>query len=204
MMITPSDRAQCTTQTLRVGELLEEKEWGRGHAPLTIELDSLRRHVSILGRSGAGKSFTGMVFVSELLRLEIPSLVLDRTGEFADSLGGLEGVTVYEPGKNLSVSPFAAGEGILSDSVERSISLLEHHLQVTIGSGLTPLQARVLREALTNSFSSLKPGVTLSDLLNELHRLQEAGREAGRVPIGCEVSGPSAKQFPARGDQESG
>lgn len=114
-----------------------------------------------------------MILVSELLRLEIPSLVLDRTGEFADSLCGLEGVTVYEPGKNLSVSPFAAGEGILSDSVERSISLLEHHLQVTIGSGLTPLQARVLRESLTNCFSSLKPDVTLSDLLNELHRLQE-------------------------------
>ncbi len=162
-------------RTIRLGEELDEASFGHGHA-VVLRLDSLRRHLGILGRSGAGKSFTGMVLASELLHHSIPVLVLDRTGEFSDSLEGLDGLTVYEPGRNLSVSPFVGVDGSLADSVERAVSLMEHHLQVTIGSGLTPLQARILRDALTNCFSSLKPDVTFSDLLNQLRLLQERAK----------------------------
>lgn len=170
------DSSTSEQRVIRLAEVLDDPPVRTGHTVLTLRLSSIRRHLGILGRSGAGKSFTGMVLVTELLHHDIPVLVLDRTGEFADSLDRVEGVTIYEPGRNLSVSPFVAGEGSLGDSLERGVSLLEHHLQVTIGSGLTPLQARVLRDALTNCFSSLKPDVTLSDLLNELHLLQERAK----------------------------
>jgi type IV secretory pathway VirB4 component len=79
---------------------------GIGYTTPTLEvpLSAFRRHVCILGKSGAGKSVTGMVLAQQLSK-HCSVLVLDRTGEFAASLGHLPGTTVYEPGRNLVVSP---------------------------------------------------------------------------------------------------
>jgi len=146
---------------------------GREPPLLKIPTNTLRRHVCVLGRSGAGKSFTGMVLVNELLKQKVPVMVLDRTGEFANALRALQGVTVYEPGGKLAVSPFTSSEGNPSDGVEGAVSLMEHYLHVSIGSGMTPLQSRILREALLKCYRSLRQAVTVSELLNQLRLIQE-------------------------------
>jgi hypothetical protein len=46
----------------------------------------------------------------------------------------------------------------------------------SIGTGLTPLQARVLREALQSCFSPLSPAVRISDLIEALRTIQERSR----------------------------
>jgi hypothetical protein len=48
-----------------------------------------------------------MVITYELLKHAIPTVVLDRTGEFASAFAGMNGVMVYRPGENLTVSPFS-------------------------------------------------------------------------------------------------
>ena len=159
---------------LRLGGVLSEVGLqGREPSLLKIPTNTLRRHVCVLGRSGAGKSFTGMVLVNELLKQKVPVMVLDRTGEFANALRALQGVTVYEPGGKLAVSPFTSSEGNPSDGVEGAVSLMEHYLHVSIGSGMTPLQSRILREALLKCYRSLRQAVTVSELLNQLRLIQE-------------------------------
>ncbi len=143
---------------------------------IKIPLSAFRRHVCILGKSGAGKSVTGMILAQQLSK-HCSVLVLDRTGEFAASLGHLPGTTVYEPGKNFTVSPFTsdqpeASAADYSDEVERGVSLMEHYLQASIGTGLTPLQARVFREALDSCFSSLTSAASISHIIGTLRVMQ--------------------------------
>jgi DNA helicase HerA-like ATPase len=158
---------------------------GIGYTTPTLEvpLSAFRRHVCILGKSGAGKSVTGMVLAQQLSK-HCSVLVLDRTGEFASALGTMPGATVYEPGRNFIVSPFTAdnddpgASAILdfADEIEQGISLMEHYLQVSTGTGLTPLQARVLREALQSCFSPSSPTVRIRDLIDALRVIQERKR----------------------------
>jgi len=141
-----------------------------------IPLSAFRRHACILGKSGAGKSVTGMILAKQLSQ-HCSVLVLDRTGEFASSLGHLPGTTVYEPGSNLTVFPFAGDEPgttkrDTSDDVERAVSLMEHYLQVSIGTGLTPLQARVFREAIGSCLQSLTPLAGISQVIGTLRGMQ--------------------------------
>ena len=140
-----------------------------------VPVSAFQRHVCILGKSGAGKSVTGMILARQLSQY-CSVLVLDRTGEFASSLGHLPGTTVYEPGKNLTVSPFAGDDPASargsSDDVERAVSLMEHYLQVSIGTGLTPLQARVFREALGYCLESLTPRAGISQVIGTLRVMQ--------------------------------
>ena len=140
-----------------------------------VPVSAFQRHVCILGKSGAGKSVTGMILARQLSQ-HCSVLVLDRTGEFASSLGHLPGTTVYEPGKNLTVSPFASDDPASargsSDDVERAVSLMEHYLQVSIGTGLTPLQARVFREALGFCLESLTPRAGISQVIGTLRVMQ--------------------------------
>jgi hypothetical protein len=53
---------------------------------------------------------------------------------------------------------------------------MEHYLQVSVGTGLTPLQARVLREALQSCFSPSSPTVRIRDLTDSLRAIQERKR----------------------------
>lgn len=162
---------------LASGDGLVSPNVGGGRQPsVEIPLSAFRRHVCILGKSGAGKSVTGMILAKQLSQ-HCSVLVLDRTGEFASSLGHLPGTTVYEPGSNLSVSPFtgsepAASSSEASDDVERAVSLMEHYLQVSIGTGLTPLQARVFREALGYCRESLTPRAGISQVIGTLRAMQ--------------------------------
>ncbi|HEV2390139.1 MAG TPA: ATP-binding protein [Nitrososphaerales archaeon] len=161
---------------LASGDGLVSPNVGGGHQPsVEIPLSAFRRHVCILGKSGAGKSVTGMILARQLSQ-HCSVLVLDRTGEFASSLGRLPGTTVYTPGSNLTVSPFAsdkpASSAGASDDVERAVSLMEHYLQVSIGTGLTPLQARVFREALGYCLESLTPKAGISQVIGTLRAMQ--------------------------------
>src|SRR5207244_13148975 len=111
---------------LRLGGVLSEVGLqGREPPLMKIPTGTLRRHVCVLGRSGAGKSFTGMVLVNELLKQKVPVMVLDRTGEFANALRALPGVIIYEPGGQLSVSPSPSSDSSLSDCVEGAVALFE-------------------------------------------------------------------------------
>ena len=173
-----NDQTITLGTALATGDGLVSPNFGSDNAQQGIEipLSAFRRHVCILGKSGAGKTVTGMILARQLSQ-HCSVLVLDRMGEFASSLGHLSSTTVYEPGSNLTVSPFAgdkpaASASGTSDDVERAVSLMEHYLQVSIGTGLTPLQARVFREAVGSCLESLTPAAGISQVIGTLRAMQ--------------------------------
>ncbi|MGD0638686.1 MAG: DUF87 domain-containing protein [Nitrososphaerales archaeon] len=136
---------------------------------VTVPADSLTRHMCVFGRTGSGKSVTGMVIAKELSAIGgVSILVLDRTGEFAHSpLSTLPGTTVYTPGANLALSPFARRSDNSDDDVERAISLMHHFVGSSFrGITFTPYQERALGEALKACYGA--DTSRLSDVLSEL------------------------------------
>ena len=145
---------------------------------VTIPVESLARHACIFGRTGSGKSVTGMVIASELHTLGgVSVLVLDRTGEFAHSpLASLPNVTVYTPGVNLTISPFARRSDNSEDDLERSISLMHHFVGSSFkGAIFSTYQERALRSALKMCYGC--DSSRLSDVLSELEAQGERFRK---------------------------
>jgi hypothetical protein len=136
---------------------------------LTIAAESLTRHMCIFGRTGAGKSITAMVLASELHSIGgVSVVILDRTGRFARSgLASLPGATVYWPGSNFTISPFARRSDNSDDDVERYVSLMHHFVEGTREERVfSPYQESALRDALKTCYRY--DSSRLSDVLSQL------------------------------------
>ena len=140
---------------------------------VALQLDAFRRHVAILGTTGSGKSTTAAIIAAELDRLGIPTVILDRTGEYAEMLSSVN-PTVLTPGEHLSVPPFDPHGEFTGAHVDEWTSLLDHYSRVSYGVGLSPLQNRVLRDAFETYFHGTQRPLTVRDLV---YRLQEAEKE---------------------------
>lgn len=64
-----------------------------------LQLDDLRRHVAILGMTGAGKSTSASVIVRQVAGMGLPLMVLDWHSEHSDLIRSIGG-QVYSPGKD--------------------------------------------------------------------------------------------------------
>jgi len=137
-----------------------------------IPLEALRRHVCILGTTGSGKSNCAKVICRELNHLGVPTVVLDRTGEYAEAFAADAGVKVLTPGKNLVTPIFTLtekhGRADISSQIEDWISLLDHFNHVSNSAGLSPLQTRVLREVLWQHYEGTTRTLTISGLISKL------------------------------------
>ncbi|MDG6920500.1 MAG: ATP-binding protein [Nitrososphaerota archaeon] len=85
------------------------KSGGREYHELRLQMDDLRRHVSILGMTGSGKSTTAAAIVKQAAEAGLPVMILDWHNEFgatARSVGG----KVVAPGKDdFSLNPLEGG-----------------------------------------------------------------------------------------------
>ena len=81
---------------------------GTGHE-FRLQLDDLRRHVSIVGMTGSGKSTTAGVIVRQVAAMGLPVMVLDWHNEHADLVRSVGG-QVLSPGKDdFAINPIDAG-----------------------------------------------------------------------------------------------
>src|SRR5712692_8482187 len=85
---------------------MEESPGVRIGAVITLPTEALPRHICITGTTGSGKSTSACVLAYELARNSIPTIILDRTGEYADLLGKFPWMTKLQPGKNLVMALF--------------------------------------------------------------------------------------------------
>jgi DNA helicase HerA-like ATPase len=148
--------------------------------PACIPLDALRRHVCILGTTGAGKSTCAAVLCYELAKAGIPTLILDRTGEYVDPLGRAVNALIMTPGENLVAALFQpTGDRHISTQIEEWVSLLDHFSHVSYYAGLSPLQARVLREVFHEHFRGSRDVLTVSRLISKLERYEKRVERLG-------------------------
>jgi DNA helicase HerA-like ATPase len=85
------------------------KSGGREYHEIRLQLDDLRRHVSVLGMTGSGKSTTAAAIVKQAAEAGLPVMILDWHNEYgatARSVGG----KVVAPGKDdFSLNPLEGG-----------------------------------------------------------------------------------------------
>ena len=85
---------------------------GREFHDLRLQMEDLKRHVSILGMTGSGKSTTASLIVRQVAEAGLPTLVLDGHNEYAATVSGAGG-KVVAPGKDeFAVNPLEVGPGV--------------------------------------------------------------------------------------------
>ena len=166
--------AVSSPQRICIGEELLTLN-GMPKCPAFIPLDALRRHLCILGTTGSGKSTCAAILCSELVGLRIPTVILDRTGEYATLLGDRDEATVLKPGDNLVLALFKRDVDVqpsLEAQIEDWLSLLDHYNHVSFSAGLSPLQTRILREILEEHYHGTRDTLTIMGLINKLRRYE--------------------------------
>lgn len=139
-------------------------------------MEALRRHVCILGTTGSGKSNRAKSSARELDELGVPTIVLDRTGEYAEAFS-VPGVRVLTPGDNLVTPAFkladTSGRDDILSQIEDWVSLLDHFNHIFNSVGLSPLQARILREVLWQHYQGTTETLTISGLISKLRAYEK-------------------------------
>ncbi|MHC1628547.1 MAG: helicase HerA domain-containing protein, partial [Candidatus Nezhaarchaeales archaeon] len=135
-----------------LGNILDEHKKPRDIFYLNV--DALRRHVCIVGSSGSDKSTTAKIIAYELVKRGVPVLILDRHYEYSRSLPCLiNDCDVLTPGVDLHMAFFEPKRGVdIEEQIDDWVNLIDHYLQTTYLTQLTPLQSRLLRENLAKHY----------------------------------------------------
>jgi uncharacterized protein len=121
---------------------------GRGFHDFRLLLEDLKRHVSILGATGSGKSTTASLIVKQVAEAGLPILVLDWHSEFASVVADVGGKVVV-PGKDdFTVNPLEVDRGV--DPAEHIASVSDIFSDVY---HFTHPQAYMFRNALQKRLS---------------------------------------------------
>ncbi|HLI46843.1 MAG TPA: ATP-binding protein [Geobacterales bacterium] len=114
-----------------------------------LDPEDFRKHACIFGMTGSGKSTTLAIIAYEMQKSGIPSLILDRTGEFKNKFIKVPGVHYYLPGYNLNISPFKIWEEEAEEErIHRYLWLLEEFCRITWKESFSPLQTRLIAQSL--------------------------------------------------------
>jgi hypothetical protein len=171
LSLPPQEKAKGA---LHLGTVLYEKEkWLFG-----ISLGELNQHLSIFGRSGAGKTNVAFHLLEQLVARKIPFLFLDwkRTGRHL--LPRLpRKLTVYTPGRSLS--PFPFNPFVTPPGLEPQV-YLQQVVDVlgdayTFGAGAKSL----VQKALSDLYGRGKTSPSVQELLQAVQGLEVKERGAG-------------------------
>jgi len=172
---------------IRSGVYLGLLEGQEEASPVYINVNKLiQKHICVMAKTGAGKSYTVGVLIEELIEKDVPVVVIDPHGEYSAlknqnsnpkelvlmgkygiSPRGYENVVEYTP--NLSLNPQA----------DRKLALDITHLSVgnfleMLPSKLTDSQEGILFEALKTARGYGK--YTLEDLIQIIHEHESKGK----------------------------
>ena len=125
---------------------------GREFHDFRLQLDDFRRHVSVLGMTGSGKSTTTASLVRQAAEAGLPTLILDWHNEYARPIADVGG-KVVAPGKDdFSVNPLEVSAG--SDPVEHVAMVSDIFSDIY---HFTHPQAYMFRNALQKRLSETSP-----------------------------------------------
>ncbi|MDG6988814.1 MAG: ATP-binding protein [Nitrososphaerota archaeon] len=84
---------------------------GREYHDFRLQLDDLRRHVSVLGMTGSGKSTTAAAIVKQAVEEGLPVMVLDWHDEYGKLVADAGGKVVAPGTDDFSINPLEVGPG---------------------------------------------------------------------------------------------
>lgn len=138
-----------------------------------LSLRDLCHHITILGRTGSGKTTTSKFLVSKIWELGVPVLIFDYESEYRDLVLTLGGKVISPSLKDDIVAVNVLGD--LNDVSEAKLDEIAE--QFTIILDLTPPQTYLLLKALVHLSEQAREGdsPTLVDLYEEIASLKAVG-----------------------------
>src|SRR5688572_10414539 len=150
--------------------------------PVTVHMDTLaQKHVSVLAKTGAGKSYTVGVLLEELLKANVPLVILDPHGEY----GSLRNPNIDEGEvqqmARFGVRPksfakqikeYALDTGLNPEAqrlVLQGMNLEGREIVEMLGSKLSGGQVGVLYQAI-KEVKEFLPAYTLRDIIDGVSR----------------------------------
>lgn len=150
--------------------------------PVTVHMDTLaQKHVSVLAKTGAGKSYTVGVLLEELLKANVPLVILDPHGEY----GSLRNPNIDEGEvaqmRRFGVRPKSFAKQVKEYAIDTALNneaqkltlqgmnLEGREIVEMLGSKLTGGQVGVLYQAIKEVKEHL-PAYTLRDIIDGVAR----------------------------------
>jgi DNA helicase HerA-like ATPase len=150
--------------------------------PVTVNMDTLaQKHVSVLAKTGAGKSYTVGVLLEELLLANVPLVILDPHGEY----GSLRNPNIDEGEvaqmAKFGVKPKSFAKQVKEYAIDTALNPEAQHLVLQgmnlegreivemLGSKLTGGQVGVLYQAI-KEVKEFLPAYTLRDVIDGVSR----------------------------------
>jgi DNA helicase HerA-like ATPase len=164
-----------TPEALRFGTTVGNHDQGK---PVFLEPSWLIRGTVIVGVPGVGKSHDISLIAGHLGATGVSVVILDRTGEHAETLSSLKYCQIYAPGNNLHLSLLAADRGWDEDElIEGVLDTLSHYVQVSFPDGhpLTASQQKVAGTSLEMLLQATPKDKTprISNLLEAVRQYHE-------------------------------
>lgn len=150
---------------VRLGEV-EHMSKGTGQ-PVLLDLQSLASHTFIAGTNGSGKSNTVFKILEELLRLELPFLVIEPAkGEYKNLFGNDENVTVYgtnpKKARLLNLNPFWFNEDVtVHEHIDKLIEIFN------ASWSMSAAMPAVLKASIENAYRAQGWNLKTSECLGE-------------------------------------
>jgi len=150
--------------------------------PVTLNMDTLaQKHVSVLAKTGAGKSYTVGVLLEELLKANVPLVILDPHGEY----GSLRNPNIDEGEvaqmAKFGVKPKSYAKQVKEYAIDTALNpeasrlvlqgmnLEGRDIVEMLGSKLTGGQVGVLYQAI-KEVKEFLPAYTLRDIIDGVAR----------------------------------
>ncbi len=136
---------------------------GRDNIPVFLDLNKvLTKHISILAKSGSGKSYTSGVIIEEVLEKNIPAVVLDPHGEYTSLRHPNDNKKDKEQMIRFGIQPASYNQQILEFSPNTDIN--PGSMQLKLDS--SNLEASELIHLLPAKLSNMQQGILYSALKN--------------------------------------
>ncbi len=150
--------------------------------PVTLSMDTLaQKHLSVLAKTGAGKSYTVGVILEEFLKAKVPLVILDPHGEYGSlrspniDEAELEAMSRYKirpKSFQAQVKEYALDTNLNPDAqrlVLEGINLEGREIVDMLGGKLSGGQVGVLYQAIKEVKEHL-PAYTLRDIMDGVNR----------------------------------
>lgn len=158
---------------IRLGKVVYDKErW-----PFGISHKEMLQGLTILGRSGAGKTNLAFLVLEQLARQGVPFLFLDvkRTARHLLPLIRAK-VNVYTPGRSLA--PFVFNPFLVPPGMEQGVYLNQVVDNLAAAYTLGDGARSILQRALVKNYER-NPAPSLSHVIDEVEKLSGQGRAQG-------------------------
>ena len=140
------------------------------HPELKINLDlkkTITKHIAILAKSGAGKSYTVGVFLEEVIKKNIPIVILDPHNEYATLKYPNSDKKDVERLKKFNLSPEGFLDRVQEYSPDTTINTQCAPITLDIGS----LKPQDLIESLPQKLSPAQQGLIFNILSNSNNKI---------------------------------